>query len=283
MYPVKPSPSSPGLKTVQRGVRNRPPALPVVLSLVIATFLLLPTLVLLTRGLTTAFWPTLSSPAVQDALRVSVGTTGITLLLAVLLVTPVAYLLARYRFPGRTVLDTLLDLPIVLPPVVAGVGLLLTFGRNGLLGPPLELAGVSLAFSPAAVVMAQLFTSAPFYLRTAKAGFGAVDREVEAAAKTDGAGPWDVFRRITWPLAFPFLLEGLVLTWARALGEFGATVLFAGSLQGNTRTITLAIYSALESDLAPALVLSAVMVLLSFGVLLSVRLLARRRGGDTSS
>jgi len=265
---------------VKRRSPRRLPPLPIFLSVVMASFLLLPTVVLLLRGLTVQFWPTLASRAVTDALRVSLLTTGVTLLLTVLLVTPVAYLLARYRFPGRTVLDTLLDLPIVLPPVVAGVGLLLTFGRAGLLGPPLELAGISLAFSPAAVVIAQLFTSAPFYLRTAKAGFGAVDRDAESAARTDGADGWAVFRFITWPLAFPFLLEGLVLTWARALGEFGATVLFAGSLQGNTRTITLAIYSALESDLAPALALSAVMVLLSFGVLLAVRLLAAGRNGS---
>jgi len=259
-------------------VRHAPHALPVLLSVLMAAFLLTPTLVLLHAGLGPRFVPTLQSPAVQDALRVSLVTTGVTLLLTVLLVTPVAYLLARFRFPGRTLLDTLLDLPIVLPPVVAGVGLLLTFGRTGLLGTPLHLAGVDLAFSPAAVVMAQLFTSAPFYLRTAKAGFGAVDRDAEGAARTDGADGWAVFRLITWPLAFPFLLEGLVLTWARALGEFGATVLFAGSLQGRTRTVTLAIYSALESDLAPALVLSAVMVLLSFTVLVTVRLLAARRG-----
>lgn len=260
-----------------RSSRRRLPALPTALSALMAMFLLLPTLALLLRGLTPRFWPTLQSAAVQDALRVSLVTTGVTLLLTVLLVTPVAYLLARYRFPGRTLLDTLLDLPIVLPPVVAGVGLLLTFGRGGLLGPGLELAGVSLAFSPAAVVMAQLFTSAPFYLRTAKAGFLAVNREAEEAARTDGAGGWQVFLHVTLPLAFPFLLEGLVLTWARALGEFGATVLFAGSLQGKTRTITLSIYSALESDLAPALALSAVMVLLSFAVLLVVRVLAASR------
>ena len=264
----------------RKGQSARVPALPTALSVLMAVFLLLPTLVLLLRGLTARFWPTLQSAAVQDALRVSLLTTGCTLLLTVLLVTPVAYLLARFRFPGRTLLDTLLDLPIVLPPVVAGLGLLLTFGRNGLLGPPLELAGVSVAFSAAAVVMAQLFTSAPFYLRTAKAGFLAVDREAEEAARTDGADGWAVFRSITLPLAFPFLLEGLVLTWARALGEFGATVLFAGSFQGKTRTITLAVYSALESDLAPALVLSAVMVLLSFGVLLVVRVLAASREGS---
>ncbi|WP_034360545.1 ABC transporter permease [Deinococcus phoenicis] len=251
--------------------------MPLLLGGVMTLFLLLPILVVLGRGLSADFLSTLLSPVVMDALRVSLWTTLTTLGLTVLFVTPVAYLLARFDFPGKAVLDTLLDLPIVLPPVVAGVGLLLTFGRNGLLGPPLELAGISLAFSPAAVVLAQLFTSAPFYLRTAKAGFMAVDREVEQAARTDGADGLRVFRFITWPLAFPFLLEGLVLTWARALGEFGATILFAGSLQGRTRTITLAIYSALESDLAPALVLSAVMVLLAFAVLLFVRGLAMRR------
>lgn len=240
-------------------------------------------LALLTRGFTASFWPTLSSPVVQDALRVSLLTTGMTLLLTVLLVTPVAWLLARFEFPGKNVLDTLLDLPIVLPPVVAGVGLLLTFGRNGLLGPALELAGISVAFSPAAVVLAQLFVAAPFYLRTAKAGFMAVDEEVEDAARTDGAGGWAVFRHVTWPLAFPFLLEGLVLTWARALGEFGATILFAGSLPGKTRTITLTIYAALESDLAPALVLSAVMVVVAFAVLLLVRVMTRARLSESAS
>ncbi len=253
------------------------PALPLVSGAVLLLLLLVPVLVLLQRGFTASFLPTLGSAVVQDALRVSLMTTSMTVLLSVLFVTPVAWLLARFEFPGKNVLDTLLDLPIVLPPVVAGVGLLLTFGRNGLLGPPLELAGISVAFSPTAVVLAQLFVSAPFYLRTAKAGFLVVDRDVEDAARTDGAGPWAVFRWITWPLAFPFLLEGLVLTWARALGEFGATILFAGSLQGQTRTITLAIYAALESDLAPALTLSAVMVVVAFSVLLVVRLIAARR------
>ncbi|GBF07850.1 NifC-like ABC-type porter [Deinococcus aerius] len=270
-------PSNSPPRSPRRSGRRSPPAPLIALSVLLVLFLLVPTLVLLGRGLTPAFLPTLASPAVLDALRVSLATTFCAVGLTVALGTPVAFLLARSSFPGRAVLDTLLDLPIVLPPVVAGVGLLLTFGRNGLLGPPLELAGVSLAFSPAAVVLAQLFTAAPFYLRAAKAGFLAVDRDVEAAALTDGASRWGAFRHVTWPLAFPFLLEGLVLTWARALGEFGATILFAGSLPGRTRTVTLAIYSALESDLAPALVLSAVMVVVAFGVLLTVRLLAARQ------
>ncbi|MBB5233912.1 ABC transporter permease [Deinococcus budaensis] len=250
--------------------------LPVALSLLMGAFLLLPVAALLLRGLNADFLPTLTSPAVTDALRVSALTTGVALLCTLGLGTPVAYLLARRRFPGRTVLDALLDLPLVLPPVVAGVALLLAFGRTGLLGRPLEVAGVDLAFTPAAVVLAQVFTSAPFYVRAAKAGFLAYDPDVEAAARVDGAGRRATFTRVTLPLALPFLLEGAVLAWARSLGEFGATLLFAGSLQGSTRTVPLAIYSAAESDLAPALVLSAVMVVLAFGVLLLLRLLARR-------
>jgi molybdate transport system permease protein len=247
------------------------PPLPLAASALLIAFLLLPTLVILERGLIEGFTGAIFDPVVLEALQVSLVTTGITLLITVVLGTPVAYLLARYRFPGHALLDALLDLPMVLPPVVAGVGLLLTFGRQGLLGPPLELAGISLAFSPAAVVMAQLFSSAPFFVRAAKAGFMTVDRELEDAARIDGGSSTDVFRLITWPLAFPFLLEGLVLSWARALGEFGATILFAGSLAGSTRTITLSIYAALESDLGPALVLSAVMVVVAFTLLFAVR------------
>jgi molybdate transport system permease protein len=256
---------------------NALPVLPVITSLVLIAFLLLPSLVVLARGLNAGFAGAFFNPVVLEALRVSLVTTGITVALTVMLGTPVAYLLARYKFFGQTLLDTLLDLPIVLPPVVAGVGLLLTFGRQGLLGRPLELAGISLAFSPAAVVMAQLFASAPFFVRAAKAGFLSVDRDIEEAARIDGASHFQVFRFITWQLAFAFLLEGLVLTWARAIGEFGATILFAGSLAGSTRTITLSIYAALESDLAPALILSAIMVVVAFCLLFLVRLLVKRR------
>ena len=244
--------------------------LPLLSSVLLSVFLLLPTLVLLLRGLGADFLETLLGEVARDALWVSLWTTALTVLLSVTLGTPIALLLARRNFPGKTLLDTLLDLPIVLPPLVAGVALLLTF----------ELAGISIAFSPAAVVLAQLFTSAPLYLRTAKAGFLSVALEVEDAARVDGAGEFGVFWRVTWPLAFPFLLEGMVLTWARALGEFGATLLFAGSLQGQTRTLTLAIYGALESDLKPALVLSAVLVVVAFGVLFLVRFLAAGREGS---
>lgn len=247
-------------------------ALPLLLSLPLAGLLLLPVLTLLVHSLTPQPWRAIQHPTVLEALRVSAATTFSSLGLTLLLGTPLAYLLARRTFWGKAWLESLLDLPLVLPPVVAGVALLLTFGRAGWLGQPLELVGVNLAFTPAAVVLAQLFTSAPFYVRTARAGFSAFDPDTEAAAQVDGASLWETWRFITLPLALPFLVEGAILAWARSLGEFGATLLFAGSLAGQTQTVPLAIYAALESDLAPALVLSALMVVLAFGTLLLLRL-----------
>lgn len=259
-------------------MRSRPPpAVLVALCVLLVGFLILPTLTLLARGLAGGALAALLGPVALDALRVSLGTTLTALALIVALGTPVAYLLARHRFPGKAVLEGLLDLPVLLPPVVAGLGLLLTFGRQGWLGQPLNLAGIQIAFTPAAVVLAQVFTGAPFYLRAAKAGFISVNSDAEEAALVDGASKRQAFRLVTWPLAAPFLLEGVVLAWSRALGEFGATILFAGSLAGRTRTVTLAIYAALESDLKPALALSAVMVVVAFALLVVVRALAERQ------
>lgn len=253
------------------------PPIPLALGLVMVLFLLVPTLVVLVRGLNAGLAGAFTSSAVLEALRISLVTTLATLGLTVLLGVPVAYLFARYEFPGRAALEALLDLPIMLPPVVAGLGLLLTFGRNGLLGPGLRLAGIELAFSPMAVVMAQLFVAAPYFIRTARAGFAGVDRDLERAAMIDGASRLERFRWITWPLAWPALLEGMVLSWARALGEFGATILFAGSLEGRTRTMTLAVYSALESDLGAALALSGVLAVVAFALLSLFRGFAARR------
>jgi molybdate transport system permease protein len=188
-------------------------------------------------------------------------------------------LLARRDFRGRGVVDTLIDLPMVLPPAVAGIALLVTFGRRGLLGPYLEAAGLSLAFTTAAVVLAQVFVAAPFYIKAATAGFGGVERELEQAAEIDGASPWRVFRYITVPLAWPVLLGGAVMTWARALGEFGATIIFAGNFPGRTQTMPLAIYIGLELDLGVALTLSALLLAVSFGVLFVVKGLLRQRTG----
>lgn len=238
-------------------------------AVVLMLFLLLPVVVILVAGFTNL--AAFSSYAVLEALRVSAWTTGLTLLIAVVFGTPVAYLLARYEFFGKPWLDAALDLPLVLPPVVAGLGLLLTFGRNGFLGPGLELAGVQLAFSPAAVVMAQLFVAAPYFIRTVRAGLLQLDTDLENAARVDGASESLVLTKITLPLLRPALLEGAVLTWTRALGEFGATILFAGSLEGLTRTMTLAVYGALESDFAAALVLSGLMSASAFLVLFALR------------
>lgn len=258
--------------------RHRPHPVPALLSAVMAAVLALPVVALLVSALSPQLWPLLLAPAVADALKVSAVTTSAALSLTLLLGTPTAFLLARTTFPGKAWLESFLDLPLVLPPVVAGVALLLVFGRTGWLGAPLELAGINLAFSPGGVVLAQFFTSAPFYIRSARAGFSVTDTDVEAAAQVDGAGRAQTFWRITFPLSLPFLLEGAILAWARSLGEFGATLLFAGSLQGQTQTVPLAIYAALESDLAPALVLSGLMVLLAFGILLLLRWIAGYRG-----
>ena len=240
-------------------------------GLLLVTFLLLPVAVIVWRGGVAATGGGFSSPAVLAALTVSAQTTLMTLLITVALGTPIAYGLARTEFWGKSLLDALLDLPIVLPPVVAGLGLLLTFGRNGLLGDGIRLANLELAFSPAAVVMAQLFVAAPYFIRAARVGFASVDADTVSAALTDGATPLQAFCYVTWPLSRTALLEGAVLTWTRALGEFGATILFAGSLEGRTRTITLGIYSALESDLDAALTLAGLMAVLAFVVLFAFR------------
>ena len=215
----------------------------------------------------------LAQDQARQALVLSLQTTIVTLLLALLFGTPAAYLLARWRFPGKRLLDSLVDLPIVVPPAVAGVALLLAFGRYGLLAPELSALGIHLSFTTQAVVLAQLFVSCPYYVRGARAGFLAVDRTLEDASATLGYGAIGTFLRVTVPLALPSLIGGAVLTWARALGEFGATIMFAGNLMGVTQTMPLAVYLSLESgDLDGAVALSVVLVLVSLVVSLVVRL-----------
>jgi molybdate transport system permease protein len=186
-------------------------------------------------------------------------------------------LLARRRFPGRAVLDTLIDLPMLLPPSVAGVALLVAFGRRGLVGPGLNGVGIQIAFTQVAVVMAQVFVASPFFVKAAISAFAAVDRELEQAAAVDGASPLTTFWRITLPLSISALFGGAVMTWARALGEFGATIIFAGNFPGRTQTMPLAIYIGFEIDLRIALTLSAILLLISFGVLLLVKAALRQR------
>ncbi len=212
---------------------------------------------------------------VVRALRLSLLTTAVTLALTLLFGTPLAYLLARRHFPGRGALETLVDLPMVLPPAVAGVALLMTLGRRGLLGPALAALDVEVGFTTAAVVLAQLFIAAPFYVKAAKQGFAAVDPALEQAAAIAGASSLETFRHVTLPLALPALLGGLVMAWARALGEFGATIMFAGNFLGTTQTMPLAIYTAMERDVGAALALASILVVVSFAVLLGVKALLR--------
>ena len=217
----------------------------------------------------------LRRPIVREALRVSVVTSFVTLAVVVVLGTPLAYLLARASFPGKRLVDTLIDLPMVLPPVVAGVALLMAFGRRGVFGPELRSAGVELAFTTTAVVLAQIFVSAPFYIRAAKVGFQSVDRRLEQVAYTLGASRLSTFRRVVLPLAAPAVLGGAVLCWARALSEFGATMMFAGNFRGRTQTMPLAVMTAMESDLYAALAIAVVLLAASALVLILFRLVSR--------
>ena len=235
-------------------------------------FLGLPLLGLLSRVAGVGdFVAALGRPIVLEALRLSLLTTVAVLVLSFALGSPLALALARRRFRGIGWLDSLVDLPIVLPPAVAGLALLLTFGRRGLFGTPLAAVGIELPFTTAAVVMASLFVAAPFYVRAARSGFLAVPRELEEAARAEGASEWQVFRFVTAPVAAPALFGGAILCWARALGEFGATIMFAGQFIGRTQTMPLAIYAALESDLDAALALSILLLAISFGLLVFFR------------
>jgi molybdate transport system permease protein len=218
----------------------------------------------------------LAEPSVQTAIRLSLATSGIAVALAITMGLPVAYLLARFRFRGSAILDTLIDLPMTLPPVLAGLALLLTFGRMGLLGKYLEAAGVRIAFSTGAVILAQTFMSAPFFIRAARAGFESVPIALEEAAMTLGQNRWRVFWSVSAPLAAPALIAGAVLAWARALSEFGATVMVAGNLEGKTQTLPLAIYAAFESDLDRSLAICTVSLALAFIALVGAKLVVRR-------
>lgn len=246
---------------------------------VFVLFVLLPLGALIYRAAESgSILDSLQKPIVYEALQLSLLTSTLTLVFAVLFGTPLAYLLARYRFPGRQVVDTLIDLPIVLPPVVAGVALLMAFGRRGVFGDELRAAGIDLAFTTRAVIIAQIFVSAPFFIRAAKAGFQSVDESLEQIAYTLGASRLKTFRRITLPLALPALIGGVVLCWARALSEFGATMMFAGNFRGTTQTMPLAIMTAMESDLFAALSISVILLGFSFVVLLLFRIVSREGG-----
>ncbi len=238
-----------------------------------ALFLGLPVVALVGRAvLDGSLAVAVASPVVLDALWLSLVTTAISLLITVALGLPLAFVLARHRFRGRGLLEAVVDLPIVLPPAVAGLALLLVFGRRGVLAAPFELVGFSVPFTTVAVILAQTFVSAPFFIRSARTGIAGVDRDVEDAARVDGASERQLFQGITVPLAGAALAAGLVMTWARALGEFGATIMFAGNVEGRTQTLPLVVYSEFQGgDLDASVAAAAILVLAAFGVLVAVR------------
>jgi molybdate transport system permease protein len=225
----------------------------------------------------------LGRPAVRDALAVTARTNAIANALILAFGTPTAWLVARRRFPGRALVVTLIELPLVLPPAVAGIGLLAAFGASGLFGGDLRDAGIVLPFTEWAVVLAITFVASPFYVRQAISAFESVDPALTDAARTLGAGPGRTFWRIGLPLAAGGLLAGWVLAFARGIGEFGATIIFAGNVRGKTQTLTLTIYEQLETNLDVALAIGVLLVVLSGGVLLSYKILSTwRRSSSTS-
>jgi len=255
--------------------RGRPiPFLVTALAAIALVLLGLPVVVLLGRAIVGGVISTaLTDPAIRDALVLSLETTAVSLVLTIGFGLPLAFVLARRTFRGSTLAEAIVDLPIVLPPSVAGLALLLAFGRRGLLGPPLDVLGIELPFTTAAVILAQAFVSAPFFIRAARTGIQSVDSDLEDAARVDGGGEWAVLRSITLPIAGSALAAGLVMSWARAMGEFGATIMFAGNIQGLTQTLPLVVYSEFQSSLDASIAAAAILVLAALGVLVSVRLI----------
>ena len=240
-------------------------------------FVLLPLLALFLRISPADLFRTLKVDQVTQALNLSMVTSLATVIVTIVFGTPVAYYLSHRHYRFYRLLDTLIDLPTVLPPAVAGVALLAAFGRRGLLGGPLEALGISIPFTQIAVVMAQTFIAAPLYIKSAALGFASVDCELRKAAALDGASRWQAFRYIIVPMSWVALLSGAVMTWARSLGEFGATIIFAGNFPGRTQTMPLAIYIGFEIDLNVALTLAIILVCLAFVILIVIKAILHRQ------
>jgi molybdate transport system permease protein len=254
------------------GVAGRPPVLPVAAAVVAVALFALPLLGLILKAPWSQVWSSLTSSAARDALRLSLVTSVSATLVALVLGVPLAWVQATVDYPGKRVVRALTTLPMVLPPVVGGVALLLAFGRRGLVGGQLDDVGVHLPFTTAGAVVAEAFVAMPFLVLTLEAAFRSADHRLAEAARTLGASRWTTFRRVTLPLVRPSLIAGTVLCWARALGEFGATITFAGNLQGTTQTLPLFVYIKLEgTDPDAAIVLSLLLLGISLGVLVALR------------
>jgi molybdate transport system permease protein len=254
------------------------PALLVILFFLLAIlYIALPVLSLFLKADLSSLPTAFDDPLVRDALWLSLVTTVASTVIVVVIGTPIAYVTARYRYPGKEIIDSVIDLPVVMPPAVAGIALLMAYGRLGIAGHYFNAFGITFAFTTTAVIMAQLFVASPFYIRQARTSFEDVDRTYEHAARTLGASPVRAFFCVTVPIAMNGLVSGAILSWARALGEFGATIMFSGNFQGRTQTMPLAIYMSMNTDLNASLILSILLVVISFIVIVAIKILTRRR------
>lgn len=281
MHSMRPEAEIPADKGIKRRIRRRSLSgsiVTVVVLVVIAAaflFIALPIVSLFLKISPDSFMAEMSRSVVMDALKLSFLTSIATAIIIIIIGTPVAYVNARFKYPGKELIDTVIDLPVVTPPAVAGIALLMAFGRMGVVGHYLNMVGITVGFTTVAVVMAQTFVSSPFYIRQARSSFEDVDVMYENAARTLGASRVSAFFYVTVPMALNGLISGLIMSWARAMGEFGATILFAGSLQGRTETMPLAIYTEMYSDLNTSIVLSIILVVISFVVIAAVKILTR--------
>jgi molybdate transport system permease protein len=259
--------------------KTRAIALKIGLALLIViaiAFIALPIASLFLKSPPDTILKTLHDPIVIDALRLSLMTSTLTTIIVVLVGTPIAYVNARFHYFGKEIADSLIDLPVIMPPAVAGIALLMAFGRMGILGHYLNSFGITVAFTTIAVIMAQVFVSSPFYVRQAKTSFEDVDLAFENAARTLGASRVYTFFHVILPIASNGLVSGAIMAFARSLGEFGATIMFAGNFQGRTQTMPLAIYTAMQGDLDVALCIALILVVISFVVIAAVKLLTRK-------
>lgn len=255
-------------KITQQSVNNPPLEIGKYLLFAVSTlaFLMMaiPIIILIINGISSRAWENLpNSSTILNAILLSFASTLAVVCMTAILGTPLAYVLSRYQFRGKRFVSLFIELPIVMPPAVAGLALLLTFGRRGVIGAPLSELGIIIPFSIVAVIIAQFFISAPFYIRSAQVGFSSIPTEVEDAARVDGAWGWLMFWYITLPMAWRALISGMILSWARALGEFGATILFAGNLQGRTQTMPLLVYSVFERDISAAIWTGLILITLA--------------------
>lgn len=255
----------------------------VILGLIVLTYFLfiaLPIIAVFLRIEPSQISAQLQNSQIINAIKLSLFTSAIATLIAFVLAVPTAYFLATRKFHGKAIVDTIIDLPIVLPPAVAGVALLYAFAPKGLLGPLLNIFGFVIPGYTVAVIIAETFVASPFLLRSAKTGFENMDQDIVNSAKILSASRLRVFFTVSLPLAIRAITSGTMMTWARAMGEFGATLMFAGNLPGITQTMPLAIYTFLYSDPLAGVMLSIILIVISFSILIIIKLIEQKRFGN---